>query len=425
MRYVIIGNGVASIGAIEGIRKHDPDGEIVVLSEEDKVTYGRPLITYYLAKKVTAEQMALRPDSFYARNKVSVRLGAKAEAIDTAGKTVTLASGEAVAFDRLLLATGGRPTKPDIPGLDGPGVFSFTTWADADALRDIIDHTERFVVVGAGLIALKAAEALLYLKKDVTLVVRSRIMRTYFDENASELIVKHLDKKGLKFLHGAKPTAILRNGKNRVEAVQTDAGRLPAEAVIIATGVSPEAGLARAAGLTVNKGVVVNDFMRTSAPDVFAAGDVAEARDLLSGERAVTPIWPSAYNQGLNAGINMAGAKLPYPGGLAMNSLTFLGLGTISIGLTNPPRDTGFEVHLHQDPEHFVYRKMIFKDDKLVGAILIGDLDHAGIYGSFIRHGLPVDAETKAEILSGTPSPLYWPEDFFAEKVEDADAPAR
>ncbi len=420
MKYVIIGNGVASIGAIEGIRKHDTDGEILVLSEEDKATYGRPLITYYLAKKVKAEQMALRPDSFYERNKVTVRLGAKVAAIDPAGKTVTLASGEAVPFDRLLLATGGRPTRPDIPGLDGPGVYSFTTWADADALREVVDFTERFVVVGAGLIALKAAEALLYLKKDVTLVVRSRIMRTYFDENASELIVRHLDKKGLKFLHGAKPTAIRRNGKGRVEAVETDGGRLPAEVVIIATGVSPEATLAAAAGLTLNKGVVVDDYMRTSNPNVYAAGDVAEARDILSGQRAVTPIWPSAYNQGVNAGINMAGAGLPYPGGLAMNSLTFLGLGTISIGLTNPPRDAGYEVHLHQDPEHFVYRKMIFKDDHLVGAILIGDLDRAGIYGSFIRHALPVDEATKKEILAGTPSPLYWPADFFAEKVESA-----
>lgn len=426
MKYVIIGNGVASIGAIEGIRMHDREGEIIVLSEEDKATYGRPLISYYLAGKVKAEDMALRPPEFYERNKISVRLGSTVASIDPAAQTLTTTDGETIAYDRLLLATGGVPGAAHIPGRDAEGVYSFTTWADADRLREITPTARRFVVIGAGLIALKAAEGLLLLGKDVTLVVRSRIMRAYFDEAAGSLIRRHLESKGMKF-HQAAPEAVALDRSGRAVAVRTADAELPADCVIMATGVSPRMELAQAAGIECGKGVLCDDRMRTSVKNVFAAGDVAEALDMQSGRRAVTPIWPSAYNQGINAGINMAGANMPYPGGLSMNSITFFGLGTISVGLSNPPEeevaDGTYEVTVDADPQAMTYRKLVFARDRLVGCILIGHVDRAGIYTSFIQNRLPVTADVRRELLAGTASPLYWPDDVYAEKMirrEDA-----
>ncbi|WP_029894296.1 NAD(P)/FAD-dependent oxidoreductase [Desulfohalovibrio reitneri] len=417
MNYVIIGNGVASIGAIEGIRKQDPKGDILVVSDENKATYGRPLITYYLAGKVDEKAMPLRPDSFYEENSVRVELGCEVASIDRQAKTVTTACGRGFPYDKLLLATGGAPMRPELPGLDAGNVLSFTTWADADVLREVVKTARKYVVVGAGLIAVKAAEALVTLGLDTTLVVRSRVMRAYFDEEAGAVVRAHLEAKGLKFFDGATPEKILPDESGNARAVRINKGEIPADCVILAMGVSPRTDLASDAGLKVAKGILCDDFMRTSDPDIFAAGDVAQARDMQSGQEEVSPIWPSAYNQGINAGINMAGAEDSYPGGLTMNSITLFGLPTISVGLTDPRGEDGCEVHVHKDEEAEVYRKLIFKDGKLVGCALIGDITGAGVYTSFIHNELELDEETKLELLSGTPSPLYWPKDFFARTV--------
>ncbi|EPR41425.1 Pyridine nucleotide-disulfide oxidoreductase, FAD/NAD(P)-binding domain containing protein [Desulfovibrio sp. X2] len=423
MKYVIIGNGVASIGAIEGIRAHDKTGGILVLSEEERATYGRPLISYYLAGKVKADDMALRPESFYADNHVTVRLGCEVASVDAGKKAVVLANGERVPYEKLLLATGGAAGVANIPGKDATGVHTFTTWAHAQEMKGIAAEAKRFVVIGAGLIALKAAEGLTLLGKDVTLVVRSRIMRVYFDEEAGALVRRHLETKGLKFKNAA-PKAVLTDASGRVTGVSTEDGDLPADCVIMATGVFPRLELARSANVTCNKGIVCDDHMRTSDADIFAAGDVAEALDMQSGTRAVTPIWPSAYNQGANAGANMAGADTPYAGGLAMNSIPFFGLGTISVGLSNPPADAGYEVVVRCDEAAMRYRKLVFKKDaegdRLVGCILIGDVDHAGIYTGFIREGHPVSSEVRELLLKGEASPLDWPaEDFDAHMARE------
>lgn len=416
MKYVIIGNGVASIGAIEGIREHDADGEILVLSEEDKATYGRPLISYYLAGKVKAERMALRPEEFYLRNKVAVRLGCRVLSVDPAAKTLTVAGGERITYDRLLLATGGEPGAADIPGRDAANVMTFTTWADADRLREVAATATRFAVIGAGLIALKAAEGLAMLGKDVSLVVRSRIMRVYFDEAAGALVRKHLVHKGVKFVD-ASPEAVVTDDSGRAVAVRTALGETPADCVIMATGVNPRMELAQAAGLECAKGVLCDDYMRTSDANIWAAGDVAEALDMQTGKRAVTPIWPSAYEQGMNAGRNMAGARTPYPGTLSMNSIPFFGLGTISVGLTNPPEGAGFESVVFADEAAGAYRKLVFKDDTLKGCILIGNVDRAGIYTGFIQNGIRLTPEMREQILAGTATPLLWPEALFTAKV--------
>jgi len=413
MDYVIVGNGVSAIGAIEGIRQHDKDGRILVISDEDVPTYGRPLISYYLSDKIKFETLPFRPESFYQQNKVEMRLGSRVLSVNPGKKELTLDCGDTIAYDKLLLATGGAPVKPALPGIDGPGVHNFTTVAHAEALKELVDRVNKVVVIGAGLIALKAAEGFAEKGVDVTVVVRSRIMRTYFDETAGRLIVDHLEKNGIRFMQETSTEAIVRHGDGTIKGVETDQGFVEADVVIVAAGVRPNMGLAAQAGITTNKGIRVNDFMATSNPDIFAAGDVAEAKDLLTGEYTVRPIWPNAYSQGRYAGRNMAGAGKPYTGGLSMNSITYYGLPTISVGETNLADDPALDTDIFLDEAKPAYRKLIFKDDKLAGCILIGDIDGAGFYTSFIKNGFVLDAEAKKRLREGDPSPALWPDEFI------------
>ncbi|WP_319467035.1 FAD-dependent oxidoreductase [uncultured Pseudodesulfovibrio sp.] len=413
MDYVIVGNGVSAIGAIEGIRQHDKTGKILIVSDEEVPTYGRPLISYYLSDKIKFETLPFRPEEFYKTNNVEMKLGSRVLSIDSEKKELLLDSGEKVVYGKLLLATGGSPVNPGIPGIEGPGVHNFTTVAHAEALRELVDRVKKVVVIGAGLIALKAAEGFAEKGVDVTIVVRSRIMRTYFDEVAGEMIVDHLEKNGINFMQGTGTKEIVRHGDGTIKGVETDKGFIEADVVIVAAGVRPNMGLAAQAGIRTEQGIRVDDYMATSNPEVFAAGDVAEAKDLLTGEYTVRPIWPNAYSQGRYAGLNMAGAEKPYTGGLSMNSITYYGLATISVGETNLADEDGYETDVMLDRENSVYRKLIFKDDVLAGCILIGEIDAAGFYTSFIKNGFKLDAEAKKRLMEGDPSPALWPDEFI------------
>jgi NAD(P)H-nitrite reductase large subunit len=181
----------------------------------------------------------------------------------------------------------------------------------------------------------------------------------------------------------------------------------------VAAGVRPNMGLAVQAGIVTDKGIRVDDYMATSNADIYAAGDVAEARDLLTGEYTVRPIWPNAYSQGRYAGLNMAGANKPYTGGMSMNSITYYGLATISVGETNPGDADGYETEVYLDREKSVYRKLVFKDNVLAGCILIGEIDGAGFYTSFIKNGFTLDDEARKRLMEGDPSPALWPDEFI------------
>lgn len=413
MDYVIVGNGVSAIGAIEGIRQHDTSGKILVISDEEVPTYGRPLISYYLSDKIKFETLPFRPEEFYKTNHVEMKLGSRVLSIDTDQKELVLDSGETVPYGKLLLATGGSPVQPPIQGIDGPGVHNFTTVAHAEALRELVDRVQKVVVIGAGLIALKAAEGFAEKNVDVTVVVRSRIMRTYFDEVAGDMIVDHLEKNGMTFMQGCGTKEIVRHGDGSIKGVETDQGFIEADVVIVAAGVRPNMGLAKQASIVTNDGIRVDDYMATSDAAVYAAGDVAEARDLLTGEFTVRPIWPNAYSQGMYAGRNMANADMPYTGGLSMNSITYYGLPTISVGETNIDAEDGYDVNVVLDQEKSIYRKLIFKDDVLAGCILIGDIDAAGFYTSFIKNSFQLDAKAKEQLIEGDPSPALWPDEFI------------
>jgi len=418
MKYVIIGNGIASIGAIEGIRKVDTDNEILIIGAEDSPAYGRPLISYLLAGKIGPDRLALRPQEFYEKSKVSLKLGTTVTGIDTKAKTVTTDKGETIEFENLLIATGGIPFTPPIPGSDGTDVYNFTNLAHAQTLISKAKEIKRAVVIGGGLIGLKAGESLFDRGVDVTILELSpRILSLAFDANAASLAGSRLAEVGLNVRCGVSAKEIQRDADGNLKGVHlTDGDFLQTDVVVIAIGVVPNYGLAKDAGIEVDRGIHVDDHMRTSADGVFAAGDVAQAKDLLFGDDRVIPIWTNAYNQGFCAGKNMTGTDIEFKGSLAMNSISFYGLPTISVGTVNPPEDdNSYTTAVTLDEKKKSYRKLVFQKDHLVGYVLVGDIDMAGMYTAFVKFQMPIPEEAKKQLLAGEPDVLMWPDDFFRE----------
>ncbi len=398
-KYVIIGNSAAAVGAIEGIRESDKDGSIAVISKEPYHAYSRPLISYLLAGQVKASKMLYRDKDFYKKKKVETILGKKAMGLDLKKKAVLLDDGEKIRYQKLLIATGGAPFVPPINGLDNETVFTFTTWDDAKDLGKLVKKIKKVVVIGAGLIGMKATEALHARGLDVTVVeLADRILSLALDKKASDMIEDQLKETGIRVFTNNTVVEITGSGKKVERIILKDGTTLECDAVIVAIGVRPNVEVVDGTKITVNKGIVVDSHMQTSASHIYAAGDVAEAPELLAEGNKVIPIWPGAYEQGCIAGCNMAGVEKKYIGALFMNSIEFFGLPTISVGLANV-KGKEYEVLSKYDRRKKTYKRIVLKDDVVVGALFIGAIDRAGIYTGLIKE--QVDTKNfKKELLS-------------------------
>lgn len=406
MRHVIIGNSAAAVGAVEAIREHDQDSTITIIADEPHHVYSRPLISYLLGKLVDESQMSYRPDDFYERNRVDTMLGVEAKSVDTDAKVVSLAGGGSVPYDRLLIATGGKPFVPSLPGTDLEGVYTFTTWQEARLIDRYITEqgVESALIVGGGLIGLKTAEALLERHITITLVeLADRILGTTFDRTASRLSETILRRHHVDVRTGTTVEEIIGRGGRVDHAVLRDGERISCDLVVFAIGVRPNTGLVpESAGIDVERGICVDRRMQTTASDVYAAGDCVQAYDMLIGECRPIAIWPNAYRQGFIAGSNMAGADRTYEGSFPMNSIEVCGVPTISVGITVPPQDDEtYEVIDSYDREALIYKKMVLHHNRLVGAIFVGDIDRAGIYTGLIRDRVDV-RPFKEHLLSGS-----------------------
>ncbi|WP_243371713.1 FAD-dependent oxidoreductase [Geotalea sp. SG265] len=392
MKYVIIGNSVAATGAIRSIRNQDDKGSITVLSRENRIAYGRPLISYLLGGTITEKKMAYLPEDFYAKNSVDLRLSAEVVAVDSKKKQVKLSSNETIAFDKLLIATGGDPFVPPIEGLQGKKkIFTFTTWDDAAKLKELAYDIKRVVVIGGGLIGLKAAEGLYQIDKKVTIIeLADRILSAAFDRTAGRIVAKKMKANGIDVITEDTVVKIEGEGAEITGVTLKSGDFIPCDTVIVAIGVRPAASFLSGSGIEVNRGVVVDDRMETSVKGIFAAGDVAEAADFFTKSKNPMPIWPDAYIQGDVAGAAMAGSEKGYAGGLAMNSIELFKVPTISMGITNPQDEKKFEILTYLDQEKYQYRKVVLQGKIVVGAVLVGAVDRAGIFAGLIREKVDV-----------------------------------
>ncbi|MGD6806102.1 MAG: NAD(P)/FAD-dependent oxidoreductase [Candidatus Bathyarchaeia archaeon] len=390
-KYVIVGASAAGIGAVEAIRKVDPSGSITVISDEACPQYSRPMISDFVSGKADFPKMMCRGGDFWTQHKVEALTDKKAVSLDFEKKTVVLESGERVSFEKILLATGGKPFVPKMEGQEKDGVFTFTTIRDAERLVAKINaiNAKSAVVIGAGLIGISVTDALTKRGVKVTLVeLQEKILSLLLDAKASDIVEGVVKAAGVNIITGQSVVKIV--GKEGSEGavggvVLTKGDTVSADLVIVAIGVIPRTELVVGSAVKINRGIIVDDTMQTNVPDVYASGDVAEAYDYILGQNRLLPLWPLAMEEGRVAGYNMAGVKTLYNGGTNMSSLKYFGVPIVSVGLANPKEDPALEVLVKADLAAKVYRKVVLRNNVIVGLTLVNCIERAGIYLNLMK----------------------------------------
>lgn len=378
-QYVIIGNGVAAVGCIEGIRQTDLDSRIVVISEENHPVYGRPLISYYLEGKTDLSRMNYRAADFYDQMCCEVRYGVRALRIDKKAKAVYLDDGSAVPYDAVCVAAGSVPFVPNFPGLGSVEKrFTFMTLDDTLALEAALDKDAKVLIVGAGLIGLKCAEGIRDRVASITVCdLADHVLSSVLDADCAAVMQKHLEDNGIRFLLGDSADHFDGN-----RAFMKSGVILDFDILVLAVGVRANTAVAVEVGCEVNRGILVDTHMRTTEADIYAAGDCTEGKDIC-GNRKVLAILPNAYLQGRCSGINMAGGETVFDKAVPVNSLGFFGLHAMTAGTADG--------ELHEERGNGTLKRFFVKDGLLTGFILMGETDRAGIYTSLIREKVPLD----------------------------------
>ncbi len=404
MNYVIIGNSAAAVGTISGIREIDPNGKITVISDEKYHTYSRPLISYWLQGKVTDKNIYYRDPDFYEKNGVETILGKKVTKINTEGKTVVLDDGISIPYDKLMVATGSKPFVPPMNGLDKVHYHTFMSYDSVKAIRAEVKPNMRVLIIGAGLIGLKAAEALSAYNAQITVVdMADRILPSILDVRAGVKMQKHIEKQGVRFILGTSADELTEHSAKLKNGVTVDFDML-----IIAVGVRPNTELISDAGGKVERGIITDMTQKTTLPDVYAAGDCTVSYDASSDTEKILALLPNAYMQGETAGRNMAGRENYYVNAIPMNAIGFFGLHIITAG--------SYDGEEYIDETENTYKKLIFRDNTLKGYILMGDVKRAGIYTSMIKERIDL-GEVDVEMLKDKPQMMMFGKARREEKL--------
>lgn len=369
--YVIIGNGVAGVTAAESIRQLDQTGSISMISREDLPFYYRIRLPEYLSGDVNEERLLAKKMSWYEERRITLSTGRSVTGINVQAKTFSTSTSDVLPYDRLLLASGSHSFVPPIPGAHLPGVFTLRTIADARAIRERAPVTKRVVLIGGGLLGLETGQALRKLGMEVTVVeFFPRLLPRQLDNEGAARLKGIMEAQlGFSFRLGVSTKEII--GQEMASGVALEGGEiLPCEMVIISAGVRPSLDLAMALGITCDKGIVVNEEMRTSLTDVFAAGDVAQF-----GPQPPPGIWPAAMEQGRVAGTIMAGGVASYTGTTMTNRLKVVGIDLAAIGEIDA--DNRYQSRITATDT--TYRKIVLdQDNRVIGCILLGDTSDYG-----------------------------------------------
>ena len=383
MRHVILGNGPTGVIAAETVRKHAPADEIVLVGDEPEPPYSRMAIPYLLTGSIGEEGTYLRktPGHYAARN-ITLRTG-RARGVDGKARAVLFEDGTALPFDRLLIATGSTPLRPPIPGADLPGVHACWTMADARKIMELATNGARVVQMGAGFIGCIIMESLASRGIKLTVVeMGDRMVPRMMGPGAGGMIKRWVEAQGIAVHTSTKVEAIEQKGA--AMAVRLSNGvTVDADLVISATGVTPNVAFLKDSGIACARGVLANEYLESSMPGVYAAGDCAEALDLVSGEHVVSAVQPNAADQAYCAGLNMAGKKTVLGGVTQINVLDTHGLISSSFGAWQGV--PGGEHAEAADAANYRFLRLEFDGDLLVGANSIGLTDHVGVLRGLIQ----------------------------------------
>ena len=403
MKYVIIGNGPAAVSCIDGIRSTDKEGSITVISKEPRPAYFRPLISYYLEGKSKAENIGCRDKDFYSKNQVKTIVD-EAVAIDKDSRIIALKNGENIPYDKLCICSGSSPFVPPMEGLDTvEKKFTFLTIDDSFALEEAVDENSRVLIIGAGLIGLKCAEGLRDRVGAVTVCdLAPRVLSSILDDECAAVVQEHLTNCGISF--SLSNTAERFDGNT---AYMKDGSVIDFDVLVLALGVRPNIGFFKEAGGDCGRAIIVDNAMKTSLDDIYAAGDCVEQYDISFGDKRIMALLPNANIGGYTAGVNMAGGTASFDNAAPMNSIGFWGLHVMTAGTY---ADDGNAQMIEEKTENTLKRFFI-KDNRLIGFILIGEVKSAGLYTNLLRNQTDL-SEVDFDALIKNPNLLPFGENY-------------
>ncbi|MGB9811117.1 MAG: NAD(P)/FAD-dependent oxidoreductase [Dictyoglomus sp.] len=363
--YLIVGNGISGINTAEVIRERDKEGRIVVISREKYPYYSRPQLIEFLAGNITIDQLPFYPEEWYKEQNIEIHCDENAIKVDTQRKILITDKNE-YSFDKLILATGAIPFKPNIENINAEGVFTLRNIDDALSILSYIKEKERVILLGCGLLGLETGKALSQRGlKIIGLEFFPRLLPRQLDEEGAKILQNIIEKKfSFEFYLGVKAQKII--GSKRFEGIELEDGRkIMGDMLIVSAGIIPHIEVAKNSGIETNKGIIVNNFMETNIENIYAVGDCAEHNGRIYG------IIPACMEQSEVVGRNVTSEKVEYKGTLPFNSLKVTGVDLTSIGEIEPKDNC--EVFVKKDEERGFYRKLIFRDNMILGAILLGN----------------------------------------------------
>lgn len=384
-KYIVIGNGIAGISAIEGIRNRDTQGNITVISQEPFLAYSPTSLPYLIEGKITEDKIFIRNKEFYKKNRARLILNKRALGINPFNKEVFLSGGKNLTYDSLLIATGAEPIIPNLYGLSRCDYFVLKTLKDARRLKNEVLVNGHVVMSGGGLIGIELAYIIRSQGFEVTVIEeKERILSFYFDDEAEKIIRDIYRKNGVNFILNSKLVGGERKKENRLILKLQNGNKIRTDLFIISVGMKPAVDFFKNSNIRVNKGIIVDRMMRTNYNNIFAAGDVTEARDFFSKKKVLSHIIPSAIYQGRIAGLNMAGGNETYSGNISMNIFSFFGNEALSIGdVFVNGRNIKIVKNVQTSKNRFY--KLLLKDNCLIGAVLINVNIKPGILLNLIK----------------------------------------
>jgi nitrite reductase (NADH) large subunit len=410
---VVVGSSAAGVAACEAAREMAPAASITLVTEDTVPSYSRPMLAYLLSSKITREDVHWRGEPYLEEYLgVQVRGGLRATGLAPADSRLQLSDGSSLCYDRLVIATGARGMRIEVPGADLPGVYTLRDIGDLDAIQGFVRPGGNAVVLGGGNVGLQVCEALLKRGMQVAVAVRSPyLLSQMVDAGAGRRTSRLFESHGAILRTGRDAVEIL--GPDRVCGVRLDDGEtLEAELVVVGKGIQPNVEWLDGSGVQVGRGVRVDGQCRSNQPDVFAAGDCAESVDPLTGAYSVSGIWPVAYEMGRTAGCVATGVERKHAGPLRMNSSQFFGVPIISIGEVRSERLDNAREWILADDEN-AYRKLVFRDGRLAGAVLFGDISGAGLFYRLYR-----DGKDLRDLTERRPDEIGLREAWYAERGE-------
>jgi nitrite reductase (NADH) large subunit len=389
IKYVILGHSAAALAAVEAIRTNDKNGAITIVAAEFGMAYSPVLLTYYISKRLKREGLFLTNRDFYQKNKINLLQGISAVAIDSEKQIVELSDNNQVSYDRLLIATGSSARKLSICDPDLPGLYTLKTIADADGILARTDSKKDILILGGGLIGLQSANALAGANHKVSIVIgSSQVMSQNIDHQCSIILSNALQDRKFKVLYQTSVVEI-ESVANKLNVTLNDGNVLTVDVVIAGKGVIPNTQMTEGSGIKTNWGILVNRSMQTNIPNIYAAGDVAEGEELVSGKLAVVATWPNACLQGKTAGLNMGGKDIHFSS-LNGNVTGIFGKTIASVGATGKVPDAYSETKFF-NPFNSIYRKLTFNEvDEIVGAVFLGEINDIGIVRNMISNRIKV-----------------------------------